>query len=420
MNIRILKFVFPGFAVALGLSLGACHREQNELAHHHHHHGAEAAEHAEHDHDHSHHEGEEHHHHEADEHGNEEEEHEAAAHSHEGEIVLSPEKAMKLGVAVTEVVPGTFAEVVTVSGELTAAPSAQSTVAARSAGIVTLTPAATPGAVVSRGQTIATVSGQGMAGGDSNEAASVVLKAAKRELDRLTPLHKDGIVSTRDYNAALQAYESAKATAGSSSTAGGSVATAPTSGTVTALLVSQGQYVDAGTPIAQIAASSALNLCASLPERMIGFLPNVKGAKFRTAYSDVVYDVADFNGRRTAEGATTVADKGYFPVYFTLSNDGSLSSGSFCEVYLTGGERDGVISVPVAAISEQQGKYFVYVQEHDDAYEKRPVILGADAGDRVEIASGLEPGDKVVTDGVTFVRLAETSGAIPEGHSHSH
>lgn len=412
--------MFPGIAVALVLALGACHREQNELAHHHHHHhGAEAAEHAGHNHDHAHHEGEEHHHDDGDEeHG--EEEHGGESHSHEGEIVLSPEKARKLGVKVTEIAPGLFAEVVTVSGELTAAPSAQSTVTSRSAGIVSLLPAATPGTAVSRGQTIATVSGQGMSGGDSNEAAAVALKAARRELDRLTPLHNEGIVSTRDYNAALQAYESAKAAAGSNSSGSGSAAVAPTSGTVTALLVSQGQFVDAGTPIAQVSASSDLNLRASLPERMLRFLPQVKGAKFRTAYSDVVYDVADFKGRRTAEGATTVADKGYFPVYFTLANDGTLSAGSFCEVYLTGGEREGVISVPVAAISEQQGKFFVYVQEHDDAYEKRPVTLGADAGDRVEIVNGLVPGDKVVTDGVTFVRLAETSGVIPEGHSHNH
>ena len=76
--------------------------------------------------------------------------------------------------------------------------------------------------------------------------------------------------------------------------------------------------------------------------------------------------------------------------------------------------------MPVSALSEQQGKYFVYVQVHDDAYDKRPVQLGADVGDRVEILAGLEPGEKVVTSGTTFVRLAETSGAAPEGHSPNH
>lgn len=53
-----------------------------------------------------------------------------------------------------------------------------------------------------------------MAGGDVTENARVQVEAAKRELQRLEPLHAEGIVSTRDYNAALQAYEIAKAALG--------------------------------------------------------------------------------------------------------------------------------------------------------------------------------------------------------------
>lgn len=381
-----------------GMTLASCHREKNELEHHHHSGAEEEAAHASHDHEHG----------EVD-----------AGHNHDEEIVFSPEKAAKFGVVVSEIHPQEFSEVVTVSGELSAAPSSQSTVTARSAGIVNIASGITPGASVVPGQVIATVSGRSMAGGDANESARVALAAAKRELDRITPLHKDGIVSTRDYNAALQTYEAAKAAAGTS-TAAGSSATAATAGTVTALLVNQGQYVDAGTPIAEISGSSSLTLRANLPERKLGFLPKVKGARFRTSYSDRVCDIADFNGRRSDRGNVSVAQQGYLPVYFTLDNDGTLAAGSFCEVYLTGDTRDGIISVPVGALSEQQGEYFVYVQVHDDSFDKRHVTLGADAGDRVEILAGIEPGDKVVTEGTTFIRLAESSGAVPEGHSHSH
>ena len=76
--------------------------------------------------------------------------------------------------------------------------------------------------------------------------------------------------------------------------------------------------------------------------------------------------------------------------------------------------------MPVSALSEQQGEMFCYVQTDDECYEKRPVTLGRNSGDRVEVVSGLSPGDKVVTGGVTFIRLAETSGVVPEGHSHNH
>ena len=236
MNTNRLKRILPFVAAISLVVFGSCRHEKNELGHHHHSEAEEAGEHATHDHDHG------DHGHGAEEAGKE------AGGGHADEIMLSPEKAAKLGVEVTEVSPAQFSEVVTVSGGLTSSPSAQSTVTARSAGIVNLSSSAFPGSAVTRGQTIATVSGEGMAGGDANESARVALAAAKRELDRLTPLHKDGIVSTRDYNAALMAYETAKAAAGNAVSAG-SVATAPTSGVVTALMVNQGQYVEAGAPI---------------------------------------------------------------------------------------------------------------------------------------------------------------------------
>ncbi len=406
---KIKRFIYASLMIAfsgtLSVSMTGCKKEANELAHNHSHHNHEGEEH-------------EHEHGEGHVHGDEEQENKSGAHASD-EIIIEQERAAKLGVTTSKATPGEFFETVAVGGELSSAPSNQSTVTARSAGIVSLTPAATPGAHVAKGTTLATISGKGMAGGDANEAARVALTAAKRELDRLTPLHADGIVSTRDYNAAKQAYEAAKAAAGNGS-AGGSTAVAPTSGTITQLLVSEGQYVDAGAPIAVVAGSSTLTLRANLPEREVRFLPTINGAKFRTSYSDQVFDIAEFNGRRSSDVTTTVATQGYIPVYFTLTNNGTLSAGSYCEIYLTGNKRDGVIALPTEALSEQQGEFFVYVRIDDEGYEKRPVKLGASSGDTVEILSGVNPGDEVVTTGTTFVRLAESSGVVPEGHSHNH
>ena len=56
----------------------------------------------------------------------------------------------------------------------------------------------------------------------------------------------------------------------------------------------------------------------------------------------------------------------------------------------------------------------------EDGYEKVPVAIGANNGIYVEILSGLEPGKEIVSEGTVFVRLAETSGNVPEGHSHNH
>ena len=78
------------------------------------------------------------------------------------------------------------------------------------------------------------------------------------------------------------------------------------------------------------------------------------------------------------------------------------------------------MSVPSTSLSEQQGQLFVFVQLDEDCFRKVPVQVGQSNGTDVEILSGLHEGERVVTEGTTFVRLAETSGVVPEGHSHTH
>lgn len=396
--IRLLKLSACMAAAFAIVPLTSCRHEKNELVHDHSHHGAEGAEH----------EGEE------DGHGHES----GHAGSHEGEIVLDAHRAETLGVAVTEIQPGEFSTVLEVSGELTGNPSERATVAARSAGIVKLLPALTEGATVAAGQPLASVSAHGMAGGDSNEAAKIALDAAKRELDRLTPLAKDGIVTQRDFNAARQRYEEAKAAASGAGNGAGSSAVAPRGGTVTSVLVRDGEFVDAGQPIAYISANNSLSLRADVPERYARFVTTVTDASFRTAYADDAEEISKYGGRLTGKPSAATSAGGYIPVYFQLKNDGSLVGGTFCTVYLRGTNREGVISVPVEAVTEQQGQNFVYILEHEDAYRKQPVTVGASDGRKIEIVAGLKGGEKVVTGGTTFVRLAETSGVVPEGHSH--
>ncbi|MDE6154201.1 MAG: efflux RND transporter periplasmic adaptor subunit, partial [Muribaculaceae bacterium] len=99
---------------------------------------------------------------------------------------------------------------------------------------------------------------------------------------------------------------------------------------------------------------------------------------------------------------------------------GNLVAGMVADIYLSGAGRDQVLSVPVGSVSEQQGVNFVYVKLDDDCYRKVPVLTGRNDGRRVEIKQGIEAGTPVVTEGMTFVKLAESNGAVPEGHSHNH
>ncbi len=343
------------------------------------------------------------------------------AHDEEGndEIVLSPAIAERMGVSTETAAPGKFHEVIKVSGTIMESPDGGSVVTAPTAGVVTLSPGISVGSNVGRGATIARVNPSAVSGGNPNLAAKASLDAAKRELDRLTPLYKEKIVTASEYNSAVRAYEEAKASYSGAAASGRAVAV--TGGVITALNVTQGQYVDAGAPIATISGGKSLVLQADLPERYYGSVASVSDARVKLPYVADVVTVSESGGSKMATPAALTATKpGYVPVYFSLTNDGKLIPGSGVEVYLLGNALNDVVTVPIDALSEQQGNLFVYERLDEECYRKVPVTIGASDGQRVVVASGLKGGEQIVAKGTTSVRLAESSGVVPEGHSHNH
>ena len=71
----------------------------------------------------------------------------------------------------------------------------------------------------------------------------------------------------------------------------------------------------------------------------------------------------------------------------------------FVEVALPGGTLHEVLSVPSSAVQEIGGQHIVFVHKGGDAFEQRAVTLGAASGGRVQILTGLEPGESVVVSG---------------------
>ena len=350
---------------------------------------------------------------------------ELAHHHHEappsgsghGEIVLEPESAEMFGVATDTIIPGGFNRIFTVSGTIMEAPGASAVVSAPISGTVSLASSVTPGTAVAKGSRIASVSASNVAGGDPNAAAKAALDAAKRELDRVTPLHEAGIVSTRNYNEALSAYEQAKAAY--SPAAAGGAALSPISGAITQVFAEQGQYVNAGDPIAAVSSNRELTLRADLPERYYAEIGGISSASIRPGYGEVI-DLDSLGARKTTSASAATSGAGYVPVFFAFRNPGSLAAGSSVQVYLKGSPRQNVLSVPLAALSEQQGNYFVYERLDEECYRKIPVSIGQSDGSRVEITRGLRGGEDIVVAGTTAVRLAESSSVVPEGHSHNH
>lgn len=338
-----------------------------------------------------------------------------------GEIVLSHDAAREAGVMVSRVAAGDFSGVIPAAGMIMEAAGDESAVVSPVAGTVSFSRPLTEGARVAKGAAMFVISGGRIQDGDPSERARVAYEAARREYDRLKGLAADRLVTESELNAARSEYERARlayrATGGRRG--GGTAVAAPLTGYVKACLVKEGDYVGVGQPLASVTRNSRLYLRADVPQRHYAALASVRSARFRPAYSDSVYDVSRLDGRLLSVGRASAAGSAYIPVTFELRNAAGLLPGAYAEVSLLTAPRRGVLTLPLRAVTEEQGLHFVYIQEDADCYRKREVRLGQSDGERVEILAGLKPGERVVTAGAVHVRLAAASGAIP-GHNHNH
>lgn len=341
--------------------------------------------------------------------------------THTDEIVLTAEKAAQAGVTADTVRSGEFYGVVKTSGRILSATDDETTVAATAPGLVTLSSQLTEGMPIGRGATVVSISSSKLPEGDITDRARIAYENARKEYERAEALIADQLITDKEYRSQKAAFEAAelayKATGRRSG--GGVAVSAPTAGYVKELFVKTGDYVATGQPIMTITRNRHQYLRAELPERDYNALGHISSAKFRTAYSDRIYDLADLDGRLVSCGKSSGTAGSFIPVTFEFNNAGGIVAGSYAEIYLLTSPRANVLSLPKSALTEEQGVNFVYVKTDDTCYRKQEVKTGETDGERIEITAGLKDGDVVVTDGAIHVKLASASNSIP-GHTHNH
>lgn len=359
--------------------------------------------------------------HHKDAHSEEADTHGAEDKAHSTEIVISTEQARQSGIVAEKIMPAKFSGVIPAGGKILEASGNEATIVATVPGIVRFQRGITEGMPISKGGAVFTISADKLQDNPARQAA-IAYQTAKKEYERAAKLVKDNIVTQKEFNSIKANYESAKIAyqaLGGSKGKGGVAVTSPISGYVKTCLVKEGDYVSVGQPMMNVTQTRKLYLKANVPERYYSLLGTVRSAKFKTAYSDRIYNIGAMNGRLVATGKSTGDGSPYIPVTFEFNNQADVMPGAFVETYILTTERPNVISVPISALTDENGINFVYIQTDATCYERREVKIGETDGERVEITAGLKGGEKVVTKGATQVRLASASRSLP-AHSHQH
>lgn len=162
-----------------------------------------------------------------------------------------------------------------------------------------------------------------------------------------------------------------------------------------------GADVNQMTPIALVVDQSAVRVQADVPEKYLSDLKIGQDIYFKVdAYKDKIF-------RAKINKISPVVDKmtRTFAIESMVDNkDNSLKSGMTAEVHIILKEAPRALSVPISALVERNGKYYVYIADrvNNVAIEKE-IKIGLKNTDWVEVKN-LTEGSEIITVGLYGIK----------------
>ena len=192
---------------------------------------------------------------------------------------------------------------------------------------------------------------------------------------------------------------------------------APEAGSISEVLVEQNEVVAAGQVIAVLQVGEQLEVAVDMPQARVTQLE-------RGDIADVTVDTHDgrLRGEVTEIGVPT-AGATVFPVTVRLPERAEgVRAGMAAEVTFAFEQADTEthIRLPLTAVGEDRAGRFVFVidGDGDNASVKRvSVEIGDIVSDGVEVLSGVEPGQRIVTAGVSRIQDG-LKVRVPDEPSH--
>jgi RND family efflux transporter MFP subunit len=213
----------------------------------------------------------------------------------------------------------------------------------------------------------------------------------------------------------IRQFESSREAEGSAGSAAFAIR-APIGGTIVETFASPGANLESGERLFRIVDTERVYVSAIVPEAEFPRLRNLTGAEIEIPGSPRPRPA----GRLISVGKVVDPASRTFAVVYEFANpDGLIAINQTVSIRLfLSGNREGAL-VPESALVDDGGRPVVFAQITGESFARRPVTLGSRQGGLVEVVSGVEPGERVVTRGAYLIRLAAMSTQIP-AHGHVH
>ncbi|HEY8928564.1 MAG TPA: efflux RND transporter periplasmic adaptor subunit [Mucilaginibacter sp.] len=252
----------------------------------------------------------------------------------------------------------------------------------------------------------------------SQHAAEAAAANAQLEIDKLTPLVQNKVVSDYQLKTAKAAYEVAKANIDQAkanvSTAqinlGYTLIKAPVSGYIGRLEKKQGSLVGPADPQALTELSDVhdVHVYFSLSEKdFVAFKEQYPGETLKDklkqlpTVSLLLADNTAYNKQGKIDMIDGQFDKttGAITLRASFANpQGLLRSGNTGKIRLSLQHKDALL-VPQSATIDMQDKVFVFAVADSNKVRKQVITVEGKAGDNYIVKDGIKPGDRIVLSG---------------------
>jgi membrane fusion protein (multidrug efflux system) len=248
-------------------------------------------------------------------------------------------------------------------------------------------------------------------------SAEANLVKAQKDIDRYNMLLKNDAIARQTVDQAVATYETSKsqvavAKAGilsAKTDLSYSIISAPVTGRIGISQVRLGAQVTPGTTLLNTISSEhpiAVDVVVNEQDisRFYALQKSSTDSTFKLQLSD---GVTTYNkpGKVLAVDRGVNNQTGTIKVRVQFSNqEDILKDGMSCVLKVLNDQSGNRVQIPYKAVSEQMGEFFVFVSQ-DTIAKQIKVALGPRVGTDVVIMSGVNQGDKVITEG--FQRLRD-------------
>lgn len=173
---------------------------------------------------------------------------------------------------------------------------------------------------------------------------------------------------------------------------------APMTGSILTSPVKVGQKIGPTTVVTRVGDISNLQITAKVPERYVSDLKiGQKADVLLQAYPDMVFAAKVVKISPVVDSATRTKDV----ILNFEKNYPQVNAGMFAKVKLYTNVYSSHIVLNQDSIIENSDKHYLYVVNADDeTVSRKEVTLGKNVDGKYQILSGVEPGDKVVIEGM--------------------